>query len=171
MVTCPIFSWFGVQGFLHKELLPCLPTQDAKAARKYTCLAELSRVFKNMIGLFLTTSYVLLRIKNTVSMPEPEFTTDMITEDSTDLFLAFNYDYMIDFLLPVATLCLMLLSIMIELQQVINLCLDFDEDEILGNNHENAENKKSKDYQGGSSQEQLDLNFVFNESSDDTIFE
>jgi hypothetical protein len=36
--------------------------------------------------------------------------------------------------LPVTSLCLTLLSIMVELQQVINMCLDMDEDDSPTNN-------------------------------------
>lgn len=32
-------------------------------------------------------------------------------------------------MLPVTSLCLTLLSIMVELQQVINMCLDMDDDD------------------------------------------
>jgi len=58
-------------------------------------------------------------------------------DEGEDFFIVsgLNYDYLIDFLLPVTTLCLTLLSIMVELQQVINLCLDFDEDDILGSSN------------------------------------
>jgi hypothetical protein len=114
LVTFPSFSWFGVQGFLQKELLLCLPLQDVKSARKYTFLAELSRVFKNIIGLFLTTSYVLLRIRHTVNTPEPEDYAEIILSEP-DFIGSFTYDYLIDFLLPVGTLCLTLVSIMVEL--------------------------------------------------------
>ena len=67
VVTFPLFSWFGVQGFVQKELLSCLPVADVKNTKKYTCLCELSCVFKYMISLFLTTSYVLLRIRQTIN--------------------------------------------------------------------------------------------------------
>lgn len=67
VVTFPLFSWFGVQGFVQKELLSCLPVADVKNTKKYTCLCELSCVFKHMISLFLTTSYVLLRIRQTIN--------------------------------------------------------------------------------------------------------
>lgn len=46
----------------------------------------------------------------------------------------YDFEYFVDFLLPVGCLCLTLLSIMVELQQVINLCLDFsDEDDEFNN--------------------------------------
>ena len=68
------------------------------------------------------------------------------SSDEDDFFAltGLNYDYVIDFLLPVTTLCLTLLSIMVELQQVINLCLDFDEDDILGSSNENQKSGSDK---------------------------
>jgi hypothetical protein len=87
-----------------------------------------------MISLFLTTSYVLLRIRHTISLPDinQEFNhiDRNLTLDWRDaLTQTFNYDYLVDFMLPVTSLCLTLLSIMVELQQVINMCLDMDDDE------------------------------------------
>ena len=67
LVTSPIFSWVGVQGFMYKEFAVCMTMEDLKSAKKYICAGELARVFKNMISLFLTTSYVLLRIKQTAT--------------------------------------------------------------------------------------------------------
>ena len=63
MVTFPIFSWIGAQGLIFRELVNCMPVEDIKSAKKYICAAEMARVFKNMISLFLTTSFILLRIK------------------------------------------------------------------------------------------------------------
>lgn len=82
-----------------------------------------------MISLFLTTSYVLLRIRQTITSEDE---SEISIEDlnwSGALNNTFNKNYMIDFILPVSSLCLTLLSIMVELQQVINMCLDMDEDE------------------------------------------
>merc|ERR1740117_2785622 len=50
LVTFPLFSWFGVLGFIQKELLPCLPLADVKNTKKYTCMCESSNVFKYMIS-------------------------------------------------------------------------------------------------------------------------
>ena len=41
-----------------------MTNEDVKTAKKFVCAAELARVFKSMICLFLTTSFVLLRLKN-----------------------------------------------------------------------------------------------------------
>lgn len=119
VVTFPLFSWFGVQGFIQKELLGCLPAADVKNAKKYTCLCELSCVFKHMISLFLTTSFVLLRIRQTINSVDE---VDLTLEDlrfghnaAASFDSQFNRDYLIDFMLPVTSLCLTLLSIMVEL--------------------------------------------------------
>ena len=85
-------------------------------------------------------------------------------DDESAFFETFTYDYLVDFLLPVATLCLTLLSIMVELQQVINLCLDFDDEDLLP--PQPLDEKKDKKVN-----EQLDLNLVWNDNSDDTFFE
>ena len=130
LVTFPLFSWFGVQGFIQKELLGCLPASDFKNAKKYTCLCELSCVFKHMISLFLTTSFVLLRIRQTInSVDDVDFTFEDLRFGHHSFDSQFNRDYLVDFILPVTSLCLTLLSIMVELQQVINMCLDMDEEE------------------------------------------
>lgn len=107
---------------------------DVKNTKKYTCLCELSCVFKHMISLFLTTSYVLLRIRQTInSVDDVEIDLDDMRFDGPNwggaFVHTFNQDYLIDFMLPVTSLCLTLLSIMVELQQVINMCLDMDDDE------------------------------------------
>lgn len=92
---------------------------DVKNTKKYTCLCELSCVFKHMISLFLTTSYVLLRIRQTInSVDDAEINLDEIRLESNwgGAFVhSFNQDYLIDFMLPVTSLCLTLLSIMVEL--------------------------------------------------------
>ena len=98
-----------------------MPKADAKNAKKYTCLCELSCVFKHMISLFLTTSYVLLRIRQTInSVDDAEINLDDFKLESnwnSSAFLqSLNQDYLIDFILPVTSLCLTLLSIMVELQ-------------------------------------------------------
>lgn len=82
-----------------------------------------------MISLFLTTSYVLLRIRQTInSVDDVEISLD--TNNWGGAFVhSFNQDYLIDFILPVSSLCLTLLSIMVELQQVINMCLDMDDED------------------------------------------
>jgi hypothetical protein len=87
-----------------------------------------------MISLFLTTSYVLLRIRHTISLPELSYDFNPLERNSTQdwrdaLTQTFNYDYLVDFMLPVTSLCLTLLSIMVELQQVINMCLDMDDED------------------------------------------
>ena len=87
-----------------------------------------------MISLFLTTSYVLLRIRQTInSVDDAEINLDDFKLESNwnnSAFLqSLNQDYLIDFILPVTSLCLTLLSIMVELQQVINICLDMDDEE------------------------------------------
>ena len=124
---------------MQKELLTCLPSSDVKNTKKYTFLCELSCVFKHMISLFLTTSYVLLRIRQTInSVEDVEVNFDDLRKEShswgTVFVHSFNQDYLIDFILPVTSLCLTLLSIMVELQQVINMCLDMDEDDSPTNN-------------------------------------
>lgn len=111
-----------------------MPSADAKNTKKYTFLCELSCVFKHMISLFLTTSYVLLRIRQTInSVEDVEISLEEIRLDAHNWGSAFvhpfNQDYLIDFILPVTSLCLTLLSIMVELQQVINMCLDMDEED------------------------------------------
>lgn len=73
-----------------------------------------------MVGLFLTTSYVLLRIRHTISLPldNREFVPveNYVSQDWRDaLTQTFNYTYLVDFMLPVTSLCLTLLSIMVEL--------------------------------------------------------
>ena len=160
VVTFPLFSWFSVQGFVQKELLSCLPQSDVKNTKKYTCLCELSCVFKHMISLFLTTSYVLLRIRQTINSDDD---ADISIEDlnwTGALQKTFNKNYMIDFLLPVSSLCLTLLSIMVELQQVINMCLDMDDDE---QSHVQQQPEKEKDL--------FELNFGFQEAIDDSLVE
>ena len=37
---------------------------DQKASKKFVCASELARVFKSMIGLFLTTSFLFLNMRN-----------------------------------------------------------------------------------------------------------
>lgn len=72
---------------------------------------------------------MLLRIRETIINDDD---LEIGIEDlnwSGALNKSFNKDYMIDFILPVSSLCLTLLSIMVELQQVINMCLDMDYDE------------------------------------------
>ena len=74
-----------------------------------------------MISLFLTTSYVLLRIRHTISLPELNSEFNVVEKNATSdwrdaLTQTFNYDYLVDFMLPVTSLCLTLLSIMVELQ-------------------------------------------------------
>lgn len=90
-----------------------------KNTKKYTCLCELSRVFKHMISLFLTTSYVLLRIRQTInSVEDVEINLhDLRLENNWNgaFVHSFNQDYLVDFMLPVTSLCLTLLSIMVEL--------------------------------------------------------
>ena len=98
-------------------------------------MCELAQVFKHMICLFLTTSYVLLRIRQTINTVEEEVPIEALLDGidekkwSGAVPTAFNHDYFIDFMLPVTTLCLTLLSIMVGLQQVINMCLDMDDEE------------------------------------------
>ena len=83
-----------------------------------------------MISLFLTTSFVLLRIRQTInSVDEVDFTLEDLRFGHHGFDAQFNRDYLVDFILPVTSLCLTLLSIMVELQQVINMCLDMDEEE------------------------------------------
>lgn len=76
LVTFPLFSWFGVLGFIQKELLPCLPLVDIKNTKKFTCMCESSNVFKYMISLFLTTSFVLLRIRQTINVGDEDHDMD-----------------------------------------------------------------------------------------------
>ena len=73
-----------------------------------------------MISLFLTTSYVLLRIRHTISLPELSSESGIEEKNVASgwrdaLTQTFNYDYLVDFMLPVTSLCLTLLSIMVEL--------------------------------------------------------
>lgn len=37
---------------------------DQKASKKFVCASELARVFKSMICLFLTTSFLFLNVKH-----------------------------------------------------------------------------------------------------------
>jgi hypothetical protein len=137
-----------------------LPQSDVKNTKKYTCLCELSCVFKHMISLFLTTSYVLLRIRETIINDDD---LEIGIEDlnwSGALKKSFNKDYMIDFILPVSSLCLTLLSIMVEIQQVINMCLDMDYDE---QTHVQQQPEKEKDL--------FELNLGLQEAVDDSIVE
>lgn len=137
-----------------------MPQSDVKNTKKYTCLCELSCVFKHMISLFLTTSYVLLRIRETIINDDD---LEIGIEDlnwSGALKKSFNKDYMIDFILPVSSLCLTLLSIMVEIQQVINMCLDMDYDE---QTHVQQQPEKEKDL--------FELNLGLQEAVDDSIVE
>jgi hypothetical protein len=113
-----------------------------------------------MISLFLTTSYVLLRIRETIINDDD---LEIGIEDlnwSGALKKSFNKDYMIDFILPVSSLCLTLLSIMVEIQQVINMCLDMDYDE---QTHVQQQPEKEKDL--------FELNLGLQEAVDDSIVE
>ena len=40
-----------------------MTNEDIKTSKKFMCAGELARVFKSMICLFLTSSYILLRFK------------------------------------------------------------------------------------------------------------
>ena len=40
-----------------------MTSEDIKTSKKFMCAGELARVFKSMICLFLTTSYILLRFQ------------------------------------------------------------------------------------------------------------
>jgi len=103
--------------------------------------------------------------------------------DESAPFSSFTYDYFVEFLLPVATLCFTLLSIMVELQQVINLCLDFDEDELQQQSADTHADKKEKPGSTKAQQnnsnngqpaevaDQTELNLGWSDNTDDTFFE
>ena len=103
--------------------------------------------------------------------------------DESAALTSFTYDYFIDFLLPVATLCFTLLSIMVELQQLINLCLDFDEDELQQQSTDTHADKKEKpgsnkvqqsnnsNSQPSDVAEQTELNLRWSDNTDDTNLE
>lgn len=65
-----------------------MTNEDIKTSKKFMCAGELARVFKSMICLFLTTSYILLRFR-IVSEQEldgdSESNIDGLTELATHL--------------------------------------------------------------------------------------
>lgn len=64
IVTVPLFSWIGVQVILFKQLYLCMTPDDQKSSKKFICASELARVFKSLICLFLTTSFLVLDLDN-----------------------------------------------------------------------------------------------------------
>lgn len=93
-------------------------------------MSELASLMKHMVCLFLTTSYVLLRIRQTISAVEEQAEAEAgASQWDGEISSTFSHDYLVDFLLPVSALCLTLLSIMVGLQQVINICIDLDDED------------------------------------------
>ena len=88
VVTAPLFNWIGAQGILFKRLQTCMTSEDVKTSKKFVCAAELARVFKSMICLFLTTSFILLRLKATSLKGKEIAEEDLlpIEADFTSLF-------------------------------------------------------------------------------------
>ena len=93
LVTAPLFNWIGAQGILFKRLQVCMTSEDVKTSKKFVCAAELARVFKSMICLFLTTSFILLRLKTTTLKTKDEDRLPIIPMDGyTDFTPLFGDD-------------------------------------------------------------------------------
>ena len=61
-----------------------MTSEDIKTSKKFICAGELARVFKSMICLFLTTSYILMRFK-IVTEQEIEGDADKNIDGLTEL--------------------------------------------------------------------------------------
>ena len=82
-----------------------------------------------------------------------------------DIESVFDAQFLIEILLPIVSIGLTLISIMIELQQVINLCLDFtdDDDDALANRAHAAKGADGKPLR--------ESDFLFEEPTEDCFFE
>jgi len=49
-----------------------MTVDDQKASKKFVCASELARVFKSMICLFLTTSFLFLNMKSDQGIMDDE---------------------------------------------------------------------------------------------------
>ena len=142
-----------------------MTNEDIKTSKKFMCAGELARVFKSMICLFLTSSYILLRFKIVTEQELKsgddlnidglvELSSQLIDNDKScnaandDFDSTGNNDNAFDqnefdqsqggqnFILDVLTIFsigLTFIQVIIELQQVINMCLDLtdDDDDII----------------------------------------
>ena len=152
LVTAPLFSWIGVQAILFKKLHKCMTLDDQKASKKFVCASELARVFKSMICLFLTASFLYLNFKDDLTDPDknheeaapqrdeslPLSPIELLTnsrsahlddaKDAGPWFFA-RQTFWVGCM---ALLCLLVtvLNLLFEAQIVINLCIEFiDEDD------------------------------------------
>mmetsp|Transcript_6467 Transcript_6467/g.7553 ORF Transcript_6467/g.7553 Transcript_6467/m.7553 type:complete len:153 (+) Transcript_6467:88-546(+) len=133
---------------------------DQRASKKFVCASELARMFKSMICLFLTTSFLILNVKPG-SMDSPSasspvqgedihyledpaemaadqtgvfkdsayaFDDSMATEEHSQFQSSPEHSVKLN-MMAIICLVVTVLNMFFEAQTVINMCLEFIEDD------------------------------------------